>query len=271
MATLLNQGTLLFTPQGGTQGSVVSNTTGTELEVSYGLEVTHTASPATYTAGDAITFAVILRNTGSGTLILPQVTVDLGADALDYVQGSAAAFLYVNGTVSEYPFTVTEGSVIFSFSEPLPAGGVVFLTYTATVTGAAGDSITSTATATANEGVATGPEITDSDATTLVRVPISIVKSAPATARVGDTIQYRFTITNNTAAPVALDSLSDQLPAPFRLTGVGLIAGGTEIPLTEGSDYTVSADGLLTVTPAAPYTLGAGETVILTVTGVLGA
>lgn len=269
MATLLNQGTLLFTSQGA-QSSAVSNTTSTELLVNYGLEVTHSASPVNFTDGSPIVYTVILRNTGSGALALPQVTVDLGGDALDYVEGSATAFLYVNGVATPYPFSVFEGSVIFSFTDPIPAGGIVFLTYTATVNGTAGDEITSTAIATAREGVATGPVVTDSDSVTVTRTPITIVKSAPATAEVGDTISYVFEITNNTAAPIGLDSLTDQLPAQFDLTAVSLTVNGATVPLDEGTDYTV-VNGLLTVSPASTVALSGGATALLTVTGVLTA
>ena len=270
MATLQNQGTLRFTPVGGVQQAAVSNITTTELEITYGLEVIHGASPTNYTNGDTVTYTVILRNTGNGALVLPTVTVDLADGALDYVEGSAAAFLYVNGAATPYPFAVSEGSVVFSFTDPIPAGGAVILTYRATVTAAAGDSITSTATATAAEGVATGPVITDSDSVTITRIPITIVKSAPASAGVGDTISYRFTITNNTDSAVSLDSLTDQLPQQFSLTGVTLTVGGNVIPLTEGSDYTL-VNGLLTVDPASSFSLPAAETVILTVTGVVTA
>ena len=270
MATLLNQGTLRFTPQGGVQDSVVSNTTSTELEITYGLEVIHGANPITYTDGDTVTYTVILRNTGSGALVLPTVTVDLADGALDYVEGSATAFLYANGEATPYPFSVSEGSVVFSFTDPIPAGGTVILTYRATVTAAAGDSITSTATATAAEGVATGPVITDSDSVTVTRTPITVIKSAPATASVGDTISYQFAITNNTSAPITLDELTDQLPEQFSLTAVTLTAGGTAVTLTEGADYTL-ASGLLSIDPATPVVLSAGETVLFTVVGVVTA
>ena len=271
MATLLNQGTLLFTPEGGTQSSVVSNTTSTDLTVSYGLSVSHSAAPTTYGTGDVILYTVVLRNTGSGTLILPTVTVDLGGDALTYLPGSAAAFLYDGTTLTDYPFTVSGGSVVFSFSDALPAGDEVILYYRATVNATAGDSITSVATAVAYEGVATGPAVTDSDAVTITRAPISIVKSAPASAEVGDSVSYLFTVTNQTSGSITLDQLTDQLPEQFALTGVTLTIGGVVTPLVQGADYTVSATGLLTVAPAATLTLGAGETVLLTLNGVMTA
>ena len=272
MATLQNSGTLLFTPALGEQSAVVSNTTVTDLSVDYGLEVAHGASPTTFAVGDEITYTVLLRNTGSGTLILPTVTVDLGGDALDYVEGSATAFLYDGADAVAYPFTVSYGSVIFRFSEPLPGGNTVILTYRATVNATAGDTVTSTATGSAAEGVATGTVISDSDTATILRTPVTVVKSAPPVAGVGDSIRFRFTVTNNTADTVTVDRLTDQLPAQFSLTAVTLTAAdGTETTLTEGTDYTVSESGLLTVDPAVTLSLLAGETVILSVLGVITA
>ncbi|MBE6690015.1 MAG: DUF11 domain-containing protein [Ruminococcaceae bacterium] len=271
MATLFNQGTLLFTPAGGSQTSVVTNTTSTDLTVSYGLQVLHGAYPETFGNGDTILYTVVLRNIGSGTLVLPTVTVDLGGSALSYVPGSAAAFLYDGTALSPYPFTVSGGSVVFSFSEPLPAGASVLLFYQATVNESAGETVISTATGVAYEGVATGPAVSDSDTATITRMPISIVKSAPDSAEVGDSISYLFTITNNTGESVALDQLTDQLPAQFTLTGVTLTVGGSVIPLAEGTDYTLTAAGLLTVDPTTSLALGAGETVVLAVNGVVTA
>ena len=271
MPTLYNQGTLRFTPALGGQSTIISNTTSTDLEVTYGLEVSHGASPVTFGTGDTIVYTVILCNTGSGILVLPEVTVDLGDGALSYVEGSATAFLYDGAEVSEYPFTVSNGSVIFSFTDPIPAGGIVILVYSATVNAAAGDSIVSTATATASEGVATGPVRTDSDTATITRAPVTIVKTAPASAEVGETIQFRFTVTNNTNESVILDDLADQLPAQFNFTSLSLIVDGVNVPLTAGTDYDITPDGLLTVDPAAPITLDAGETAVYTVTGVVSA
>ncbi|MBQ8356338.1 MAG: hypothetical protein IJX39_00860 [Clostridia bacterium] len=270
MATIFNKGTLRFTPQCGAQMSIDSNTTGTDLEVTYGLEVSHGASPLTYTDGDTLVYTVVLRNTGSGTLVLPTVTVDIGDDALDVVEGSAVAFLYDGEQVTPYPFTVSADGVIFTFADPIPAGALVFLTYRATVTASAGDSILSTAVGTAHEGVATGPAISDRDAVTVTRAPLTIVKSAPATAEVGDTIRFCFTVTNHTRSPVALDRLTDQLPDQFSLTAVTFRSNGNEVTLNEGCDYTLE-NGLLTVDPARSFSLPAGDTVILTVVGVITA
>ena len=269
MATLINQGTLRFTPAGGTQSSVISNSTATDFQVSYGIRVVHGASPDTFVVGDTIRYAVVLENTGSGALSSPTVTTDLGGGALDYVEGSAAAFLYDGADVVGVTVSVTEGSAVFTFAEDIPGGATLILVYDAVVNATAGDTVVSTATGSATDG--DGVTLSDSDTATITANPISIVKSAPASAQVGETIQYTFTVTNNTGGDVVLNDLTDALPAGFSFTGITLTIAGTPVPLTEGLDYTVTPDGVLTLSPAAEQTLPAGAVATVVITGVVTA
>lgn len=134
MATLVNQGTLLFTPESGAQQKLSSNTTATVVTVTYGLEVSHAAAVDTFVPGDTVSYTVLLRNTGTGTLFEPRVTVDFDGSALSYVDGSATAFLYANGTVTAVPVTAAQNSPItFTFDTVIPAGGILFLSYDALV------------------------------------------------------------------------------------------------------------------------------------------
>jgi uncharacterized repeat protein (TIGR01451 family) len=276
MATIFNQGTLTFTPEGGTQTTVSSNMTGTELTVTYALNVSHAASPQTYTEGDTVRYTVAMSNEGTGTLTAPTVTVDLAGGALQYLPGSAVALLYNGDTLVQVPFTVTAGSLIFDLDTVLPAGSTLYITYDVTVDQSAlpaeqvSCTLVSTAVGTANEGSATGPVITDSDTATITCVPVSIVKSAPENVHVGDTATFTFTLSNNTASPVEINSLVDQLPAQFDLTAVTLTQGGVTTPLVAGTDYTLSGT-TLTVSPAATLALGGGEDAIVVITGVITA
>lgn len=276
MATIFNQGTLTFTPEGGTQTTVSSNITGTELTVTYALNVSHAASPQTYTEGDTVRYTVAMSNEGTGTLTDPTVTVDLAGGALQYLPGSAVALLYNGDTLVQVPFTVTAGSLIFDLDTVLPAGSTLYITYDVTVDQSAlpaeqvSCTLVSTAVGTANEGSATGPVITDSDTATITCVPVSIVKSAPENVDVGDTATFTFTLSNNTASPVEINSLVDQLPAQFDLTAVTLTQGGVTTPLVAGTDYTLSGT-TLTVSPAATLALGGGEDAIVVITGVITA
>ncbi|MBQ9778242.1 MAG: hypothetical protein IJW22_04875 [Clostridia bacterium] len=272
MATLQNQGTLRFTPEGGMQSTAVSNITSTVFDVSYGLRVTHGVAPSLFGNGETLRYVVVMENTGSGMLSAPEIRVDLAGGVLSFVPDSAEAFLYTGADLVALPFAVSEdgSGLVFTFAQEIPAGGSILLVYDAIVSAlATGDNIASTAIGTANEGDTTAA-ISDSDIATATRRPLSIVKSAPATAVVGESIQYTFTITNSLSTPIFLDDLSDQLPDGFRFTGISLSIAGTEVPLV-ATDYTLTPEGLLTLDPAATVILPAGEQAIVTVTGVVSA
>jgi len=272
MPTLINQGTLFFTPLCGEQQRLDSNITTTEVSVSYGLRVRHAVTPSTFAVGDTLVYTVLLENTGTGTLYNPFVVVDFEGGELDYVEGSATAFLFANGDVVAVPVTVTQSSPItFTFDTTIPAGGFIYLVYSAVVESAEGETIVSTARGGANRGSETGPTITDSDTAVVTRRELTITKSAPETANVGDTIAYRFVIESNGTVPIVLDSLTDRLPENFSFTVATLTVDGTAVPLVAGTDYTVTPEGLFTLDPVALITLPAGATAILTLNGVVTA
>ena len=272
MAILTNQGTLLFTPEGGTQSSLASNTTTTDISVTYGLTVTHGATPTTFTVGDTITYTAVLENTGSGSLYNPFVTVGETGGTLTYVPGSVSAFLYTGTETTPVAVSVTSTTPLtFTTGAVMPAGSILYINYQSTVTAATDNAIVSTATGAANEGSDLGPTVSDSDTATITRTLLSIVKTAPETANVGDTINYQFTINNTSAGAITLDGLSDQLPTGFSLGSVTLTVNGTAVPLTEGTDYTVSEAGLFVLDPASAVSVPSGGTAILTLTGVVTA
>ncbi|MBR2312339.1 MAG: hypothetical protein IKA46_03530 [Clostridia bacterium] len=272
MPNLVNQGTLFFTPLYGAQQSLDSNTTTTEVDVCYGLAVSHAATPTTFTVGDTIFYTVVLENTCTGTLYNPFVVVDFEGGELSYVEGSATAFLYVGDDVGAVPVTVTQNSPItITLDTAIPAGGFVYITYRAVVDSATANAIVSTAQGGANEGSETGPTITDSDTATITRTQLTVVKSAPETASIGDTINYQFAITNTSDASIALDGLTDQLPEGFSFTVATLTVDGVSVPLVAGTDYTVSDTALFTLAPATAIALPAGATAVLTVSGVVTA
>ena len=272
MATLINQGTLYFTPCDGVQQSLTTNITETEVEVTYGLSVFHGVTPDTFAVGDTLSYTVVLQNTGSGTLYTPNVGITVTGGTLALVPDSVTAFLLTADDVTAVPVTVTAGAPFgFVIDTAIPAGALVYLNYEATVTAAMGDLLVSTATGGANAGSPTGPILTDSDTAIARRQTLTITKDAPDSAAVGDTIAYRFVITNSGEESVTLDSLTDQLPEGFSFTGAALVVGGVIVPLVAGVDYTVTADGLFTLNPAARITLPAGTSAQLTLTGVVTA
>ena len=272
MATLINQGTLFFTPCDGVQQSLTTNITETEVEVTYGLSVFHGVTPNTFAVGDTLSYTVVLQNTGSGTLYTPNVGISVAGGTLALVPDSVTAYLLTADDVTAVPVTVTGGAPFgFVIDAAIPAGALVYLDYQATVTAATGDVLVSTATGGANAGSPAGPILTDSDTAIARRQTLQITKSAPEAASVGDTIAYRFVITNSGEESVTIDVLTDQLPDGFSFTGAALVVGGVIVPLTAGVDYTVTPDGLFTLNPATHIALPAGTSAVLTLTGVVTA
>lgn len=271
MAILQNQGTLLYTPTGGTQQSLNSNITQTEVSVTYGIAVFHGVTPDTFLVGDTVSYTVVLQNTESGSLYTPNVTVNVTGGTLDYVAGSVTAYLLTGSAVTAVPVTVTATDPLTLLVDAvIPAGGLVYIDYQAVVTAATADEIVSTAIGGANAGSPTGAIVSDSDTATITRATLAIVKTAPETASVGDTINYQFTITNSAAEAISFDCLTDQLPEGFTFTGATLTVGGVSVPLVAGVDYTVT-DGLFLLDPATPVSVPGGTAAILTLTGVVTA
>lgn len=272
MAILQNQGTLFYTLVTGEQQSLTTNITETAVEVNYGLAVYHGVTPDTFAVGDALSYTVVLQNTGSGTLYTPNVGITVTGGTVTLVPGSVTAYLLTADDVAAVPVIVTGGAPFgFVLDTAIPASALVYLNYEVTVAGAVADVLVSTATGGANAGSPAGPILTDSDTAIARRQTLSVVKSAPEEASVGDTIAYCFVITNSGEESLTIDGLTDQLPEGFSFTGVALVVGGVIVPLVAGVDYTVTPDGLFTLTPSAPISLPAGTTAQLTITGVVTA
>ena len=267
MAIIINHGTLLFTPQGGQQTSVSSNETATELSVTYGLTASYGASPDTFAPGDTILYTAVVQNTGTGTLQNPIITADMGGGALVCAAGSVTAFLAFDGGITQVPVAVCVGDpTTFSFSCDLPAGGVIVLTNNVTVAPTAADSITAGIEVSADEYSGEG-SVTASADTTITRSVLSLIKTAPGCASIGEEVCYVFTMTNHSCEEVTLDRLTDQLPANFNCSGVCLEINGTEETLTSGTDYTISDDNLFTLNPARTICIPADGCATLTLTG----
>ena len=271
MAIFTNRATLSYNGR-----SVDSNTvTGTILET---LSMTKTALSDTYTAGDTVTYAVSLVNSGTTALTGLAVSDDLGAFdfggtvlyPLAYVPGSV--LLYVNGVLQPEP--VPEQTQPLSFGNlSVPAGGNAVLIYAAEVTDAAplgvNAQITNTATVSGN-GV---PEpISDSATVTTADQPmLSITKAlSPTSVAENGTITYTFVIQNfgNTAA-VATDNLqvTDAFDPVLDISSVTLDG----VVLTEGTGYTydpatgefATVTSVITV-PAATFVRAPDGTVTVT-------
>ena len=248
MAIFTNQATLSF------QNTVALSNIVTG-EILAPLTVTKIAVGDTYRAGDTVTYAVSLVNTGSAPLVGLVVRDDLGAYPfgdetlvpLDYVEGSAR--LLVNGVPAPAP---TAGGSPLTFSPiTLPAGGNVTLLYTATVNAYAplgeDGEITNTVT------VLGACPVSASATVTAVSEPLlSILKSlAPTVVAPGDPVVYTLTVENGGTAPVVatdnaiVSDVFDPVLEDITVTLDGVL-------LTEGIGYAYDEDtGAFTTLPGA--------------------
>ena len=259
MATFTNQATLSY------NGIRVSSNiaTGEMLEV---LEISKTASNATYVPGDELTYSVSLINTGNTALSGITLTDDLGG----YTFGTAgtvyplsladtAVIYYVNGVLQPAP-AVTAGPPMTVTGISIPAGGNAVIIYRANITEFAPLEATGTVTNTVSAGTAPDTTATASETVTAAGVAnLDITKSmSPTVVSENDTITYTFDITNtgNTVADTTV-ILSDTFDPV--LTDITVTMNGT--PLTAVTQYTYdtatgefgTVAGVITV-PAAIFT-----------------
>ncbi len=261
MAVFYNQAALSY--NGNTINSNI--VTGEIVEV---LEAAKTAVPATYTAGDEITYVVSLVNSGATPLTGLTITDDLGAYAfgtgtvvpLDYTADSVRVF--VNGVLQAVP-TVTDTNPLTLTGITVPAGGDAVVVYKARTNAFAPLGTTGTVvnTATVSGAGLTAPVTAAATITAADGLDLDIIKSvSPATVAENGELTYTLTIRNNGTQPAAAtDNLvvTDTFDPVLDITSVTF--NGT--PWTEPANYTYNtATGLfstvagqLTV-PAATFT-----------------
>lgn len=271
MASFTNFATLSY--NGGTTNSNI--VTGEILEA---LTAVKTAVSANYSAGDRITYALSLVNTGTAAVTDYTVTDNLGG----YTVGANTVYplaynagtvrYYINGVLQTAP-TVTAGPPLTVTGLTVPAGGSAVLIYETTATPVAplatGSSITNTATITG--GGLTNPITAQATVETANSAELSISKAlSPTTVTENGQITYTFVISNtgNTEATATGNVVVTDTFDPI-LRNIAVTYNGTA--WTEGTNYTYNAAtgvfttlaGQITV-PAATFTQNTDGTFTVT-------
>lgn len=285
MAEFTNQATLRYNNTVTNSNIVVGN-------LVQALEISKTAVRTNYTTDEDTTYVISITNTGSTPYTGLTLTDDLGAYQyteetrlipLTYTDDSLR--YYVNGVLQQAP-TVTVADNITITGINVPAGGDAMLIYEARPNVYApldaGAEITNTAVLTGT-GIADPIEAKET-ITAQAAAQLSISKSInPSTVSANGQVTYTFVIQNtgNAPADAALGAVVEDVFSPA-LNGLTAAYNGTA--LTQGTDYTYSAEtgefataaGTITV-PAAQFTrnetTGAVEITpsvgVLTVTGTI--
>ena len=262
MASFTNFATLSY--NGGTTNSNI--VTGEILEA---LTAVKTAVSANYSAGDRITYALSLVNTGTAAITDYTVTDNLGG----YTVGANTVYplaynagtvrYYING-VLQTPPTVTAGPPLTVTGLTVPAGGSAVLIYETTAT-----PITNTATITG--GGLTTPITAQATVETANSADLTISKAlSPTTVTENGQITYTFVISNtgNTEATATGNVVVTDTFAPI-LRNIAVTYNGTA--WTEGTNYTYNAaTGVFTTlagqisVPAASFTQNTDGTFTVT-------
>ncbi len=261
MATFFNQANLSYN-SGNTNSNIV---TGELVEV---LSVTKTAVNDEYGAGDTLTYAVNIINTGNNAFTDLTLTDNLGQYTLggltlyplSYEEGTVRVFR--NGVLQAVP-EVDAGPVLVIRGISVLAGGNTTVLYSVNTTGAAPLAQDSTITNTVSvTGAGIINPLTASETVFVNDEPVLTISKAlnPTTVTENSELTYTFIIRNigNTEA-VATENVvvTDNFDPILRNITVTL----NGVTLTEGTDYTyneatgefATVAGVITV-PAASYT-----------------
>ena len=255
------------------QATLTYNGNSTNSNIAYGeildvLTAAKVSVEGTYAPGQLVTYAVTLRNTGTGALNGLTVTDDLGGYSfggttvypLTYEAGSAV--LFVNGVQQPAP-AVTAGPPLVISGINIPAGGDAVLVYQARANEfanpAAEGTIVNTVTVT-GDGLS-APITASATVTALSAADLTISKSITPTQVVdNDRVTYTFVIQNSgSQAVVATDNAAISDTFDPILTSLTVTFDG--VTWTQGVQYNYDeTTGLFTtvpgqiLVPAATYT-----------------
>ena len=267
MAVFTNFATLSY-------NGVTRNSNAVTGEIMETIAVEKTAVSTEYSAGDTLSYAVSLVNSGPTDVTGLTVTDDLGAYELDgatlyplsYVDGTAR--LIVNGELQAAP-TVTAGPPLAFSGIDIPADGSAVLIYEADVTGfaplAPDSTITNTVTVTG--GGVSVPLTASATVGTMDSADLSISKAlSPVVVPSNGEITYTFEITNTgnteagTADSVVVSDDFDPILSNIVVSFNGTVwTRGVQYSYDEATGAFVTLPGQITV-PAASYTQNADGT-----------
>ncbi|MGN7821383.1 gliding motility-associated C-terminal domain-containing protein [Chitinophaga sp. 22536] len=219
--------------------------------------------PATATAGQPITYTILVNNSGLSNAVNFAVT-DVVPATLTQVSWKAVR----NGTaVIKSPASGTGNNITLTGDIPAGSGNSIVVTVTGNVAANASGSIVNTATVTPAETGST-PESSTVTTRLVTQSAVRISKTGPATMIRGDQVTYVISVINSGPSDAINVDITDLIPsvlnnvtwsaAPFRSTVInsGAIGSGSNVkvnanmPAADTSGLTIQVKG--TVAQNAP-------------------
>lgn len=218
------------------------------------LSVVKSLASPTLDAGTVGRYRIEIGNaTGASDAVTVTVTDELPA-GLTYVGGLTSA----DSAFTEAG-TDSDGNRVFALTGSLPAGSTTWLEFDVAVDADVAGEVTNVAVVRSP----VDPDEPDDSETTAVGTStnLSILKErfgTPGDARIGDTTQFRITVTNDGPATATGVEVTDALPAGLTFTGVTVPADGTGWTFAPVEDVlTASLDDPLEVGASASFTVTA--------------
>ncbi len=252
---LANTGTIAPAPGASDPFMANNNATDTDTPAPVAdLAISKTDGSATYTPGNAISYAITATNSGPGDVVGATV-----ADALPgAISGASWSATYAGGASGP-----ASGSGNLNAAVNIPVGGAASFVLGGTVSPGATGNLANTATITPPPGtsdpVGTNNSATDID-TPLASADISLVKTGPAASDLGAPLGYALVISNGGPSDADGTTFSDSVPAA--ITAVGASCGNATGGATCGT-VSVVGNNVSGSIPALP----ASGSVTITITG----
>jgi uncharacterized repeat protein (TIGR01451 family)/fimbrial isopeptide formation D2 family protein len=213
-----------------------------------GINIVKTASEPAANPGDKVTYTVTLTNTGQ---VAYPATGSGAANFTDSLIGDLDDATYNNDAVaSGGAGTVSYAAPVLSWSGPLAIGATETITYSVTVNNpdSGPHSLVNTVTSTS---AGNNCELTSKDPACSTTTPVSglsIVKSASPTtvSKLGQSVSYRFLVTNTGETTLTNVSVTDTSTAPAGPLTAGPTCPAAASSLAPGASVTCTGTYLVT-------------------------
>ena len=267
--TINNSASTVYNFNGGASETASSNVLPINFQSSTGLTLTKTASPATFSAGDIVTYTITITNSSASFLNGVRIIDNLGGGNLAYVLSSAS----LSTSSTTYPVNPISTNPLTFTLQQLSSGATMTLTYRAQVVFNLPSTVSMITNTVQGIGYTSTGTITGFANSTIEKKTesdFSINKTSSVTDVMSNQpFNYYITLSNNTNTSANVSSITDTLPSNYNLTMATLKIGADNPVTLTSNDFTLSSNNVLNVTSIGgqPIFVPANSTTVLSLTG----